>query len=264
MHTPGIKSTSLLGKHPNSGFSLLEILLVISLIAVLFTMALPNLGFISTTEAAQKLGTLSGDIRAAYDMAVLHQRPHRLAFHFASGDYWLETTDREDFRLGAEGIDRDLSPEELEERVEYFEEDFEQYEELAGEEVEDIENEVTIPPVSPVVKAKERLQPAKWQKVEDAEWSKRSLGPYYAVLAMQAEHHIRRLTLDEFGDRGFAYLYFFPSGYVERAVIYIGEPNAGLEDLDNPPYTLVTEPYEGIANVDSGYREVDIFDDRQR
>lgn len=247
-----------------AGFTIIELLIVITLMAGIFAVAMPNLTFISTSEAAQKLGTLSGDIRAAYDMAVLHQRPHRLVFEFESGDYWLETTERQDFFLGKEGLDRDLSPRDIEERIEYFEEDFEIFEELAGEEVEDIDNEVTIPPTSPVVQAKERLKPVKWTKVEDAEWSRRSIGPYFSVLAMQAEHHARRITLDEFVDEAFGHLYFFPNGYVERAVIYVGSADRGLEDPDDPPYTITTEPYEGVATVESGYREVDIFAEQRR
>jgi type II secretory pathway pseudopilin PulG len=254
-----------LGTGRQNGFSIIELLLVIATIGLLFAVTAPNLTILSSTEAAQKINTLAGDIRAAYDMAILHRRPHRLVFHFATGEYWLETTDRQDFFLAAEGMERDLSPEELKEREEIFKEDFQLYVDLAGREVEDIENETVIPPISPLLAAKEQLQPPSWRRVEDSEWSRRTLGPYFVVQGMQAEHHMRKITLEEFGDRAFAYLYFFPRGYVERAVIYLA-PSAGGRDIDEsePPYTITTEPFEGVAKVESGYREVDIFEDRPR
>ena len=98
-----------------AGFSLIEIILVIAIMGMIYAVALPNLGIISQTESAQKISDLNGDIRAAFDMAVLNGKPYRLAFHFPSGDYWLETTDREHFFLGDAKLERDLSPEEVEE-----------------------------------------------------------------------------------------------------------------------------------------------------
>lgn len=246
------------------GFSLIELLLVIATIGLLFVLAMPNMNIISSTEAAQKLGTLAGDIRSAFDMAVLHRRPHRLVFHFASGDYWLETTDRQDFFLGNEKMTRDLSPEELKDQIEIFNTEFEEYVELAGIEVEDHENERTIPPSSPLLKARERLKPVEWRRVQDTEWTRRSLGPHFVVMAMQAEHHERKITLEEFQDEAFAYLYFFPRGYVERAVIYIAPAGWNAGDDEQLPYTITTDPYEGIAHVESGYHEVDILEASRR
>ena len=79
-----------------SGFSLIEIILVIAVMGSVFAMIIPNLGVIGTSEAAGKLSTLSGDIRSAYDLAVLNKKPYRMVFQFHSGDYWLESTDRQD------------------------------------------------------------------------------------------------------------------------------------------------------------------------
>ncbi|MFW7380534.1 MAG: pilus assembly FimT family protein [Oligoflexus sp.] len=252
-------------KTQQQGFSLIELLLVIATIGMIFVLAVPNMNILSSTEAAQKMGTLTGDIRAAFDMAVLHRRPHRLVFHFATGDYWLETTDRRDFFLGTEAIDRDLSPEELKDQIVLFKDQFEEFVELAGIEVDDIENDRTIPPTSPVLKAKERLQPVEWRRVEDAEWSQRSLGPHFVIQSMQAEHHREKITLEEFEDRAFAYLYFLPHGYVERAVIYVAPSDGnGRVDPAELPYTITTDPYGGIAQIETGYLEVDIRETAQR
>jgi hypothetical protein len=112
--------------------------------------------------------------------------------------------------------------------------------------------------------AKSKLAPVVWQAVEDAEWTVRHLGPQFTVRSMQAEHHGRLQTFEELGKEGFAYLYFFPQGYVERAVIHIAPMDAQDKDrYDERTYTLSTEPYEGLAEISSGFREVDLSRDEK-
>jgi general secretion pathway protein H len=246
------------------GFSLMEMIIVIALAALMFVVAAPSFTLTEETEASQKLGALAGDIRAAYDTTVLTRKPHRLVFAFGSGDYWLESTDRDDFYMGDEKLDRDPTPEEIKDRKAVFEEEFEQYKLLAGKEVEDSEEERVIKPTSPLLAAKDKLAPVEWKAVEDAEWSVRKLGPQFAVRSMQAEHHGRLQTREELGDEAYAYLYFFPQGYVERAVIHIAPADPDDKTrYDERTYTLVTEPYEGMAEISSGFKEVDITRDEK-
>jgi len=246
------------------GFSLMEMIVVISLAAIMFVVVAPNFTITEETEAEQKLAALAGDIRAAYDTTVLLRKPHRLVFAFGSGDYWLESTDRQDYYMGDEKLDRDPTPEEIKDRLAIFEEEFEQYKLLAGKEVEDPEAEQVVKPTSPLMTAKSKLAPVEWKAVEDAEWTVRHLGPQFTVRSMQAEHHGRLQTFEELGKEGFAYLYFFPQGYVERAVIHIAPVD--VEDksrYDERTYTLITEPYEGLAEISSGFREVDLSRDEK-
>lgn len=247
-----------------AGFSLIEVIVVMALAALIFVVAAPSFTISEQTEATQKLGALAGDIRAAYDTTVLTRKPHRLVFSFGSGDYWLESTERDDFYMGDEKMDRDPTPEEIKDKIAAFEEEFEQYKLLAGKDVEDAENEKVVKPTSPLLAAKAKLSPAVWTAVEDAEWTVRHLGPQFGVRSMQAEHHGRLQTYEELGKEGFAYLYFFPQGYVERAVIHIAP--ADVDDkskFDERTYTLTTEPYEGLAETTSGYKEVDITRDEK-
>ena len=248
-----------------SGFSLIEVIIVIALMGTVFIMIIPNLGIISTSEAAGKLSNLSGDIRSAYDLSVLNKKPYRMVFEFNSGDYWLESTERTDVYISPESMERELSQEEVEEREEIMNDELEEYTELAGKEVNDDEEETVIPPTSPLLQVYDKLRPPKWTKVEDLEWRGRSLGPYYAIQDMQTEHHSRLVRLSEYQDQAKAYMYFFPHGYVERAVIHIGSKLGDYEiDSNELPYTVTTRPYEGLADIESGYIEVDIFEDKER
>lgn len=253
MRIPEIK------KSLQAGFTLIEVMLVIALMAVIFVLVIPNFNIVPSTEASSKINGLSGDIRAAYDMAVLHRKPHRLAFEFKTGDYWLESTERLDFQIGDNAQDRDLSPDELKEASAVFEEDFKEYLDLAGKEVKDADAEITIPPTSPLLAARKLLSPVEWRAVEDAEWQKRSLGPSFMIRAMQAEHHKSLQTYEDLKDDGYAYLYFFPEGYVQRAVIYVAPTDEDDKaKWDQQTYTVRTRSWEGLADVEGGYKEVDI------
>ena len=90
------------------GFTLLEILLVIALIAVMYSAGAPLLSNL-TAEIETRFGTLSSDIRSAYDLSVLSGKPYRMVFDFDKGEYWLEETDQRNFFLGDRKLDRDLT-----------------------------------------------------------------------------------------------------------------------------------------------------------
>jgi general secretion pathway protein H len=243
------------------GFTIIELIMVIALIGLLFVMAAPNLSILSSTEAAQKIGTLAADIRGAYDMAVLHRRPHRLVFQLATGQYWLETTDQQNFRLAANAQGYDLSSEQVKEEQALFDEKFEEYKEKAGREVQLPDKDEVITPTSPLINAQSKLRPSKWRRIEDSEWGRRSIGPQFSIGGIQAEHHDSLISFTEVDEDSVAHIYFFPQGYVERAVIYVTPAGMDMESALDKAYTIVTRPFEGVADVSSGYQEVDIFDD---
>jgi len=258
LHTPRHQQSN--NKSTRSaGFTLIEIIIVISIVAVAYAVAIPQFSLVTGTNVAEKLGMLSGDIRSAYDMAVLRGKPHRLVFVLATGQYWLEEADRQNVFMGDEMIQHDPTEEEAKLQLEEFDERFKEYETLAGQESKDAETGEAIPPSSPVLVAKERLKPAKWTRVENIEWKSRDLGPELIFKAFQAEHHEQPQTFDELGIKARAFLYFFPSGYAEKAYMHIGYAEGRMKiDEDKKGYTVRIKPYEGIAEVESGYEEVDL------
>jgi hypothetical protein len=56
-------------------------------------------------------------------------------------------------------------------------------------------------------------------------------------------------------------IYFFPSGYVEKAVVYIEEDIAENTDNPKPPFTIYTNSYEGSAVVEYGFKEINVTED---
>lgn len=242
--------------------SLIEIVVVVGLMAFVYTVAIPQFSLRTGTEAINKVNRIASDIRNAYDLAVLSNKPYRLVFKLSTGEYWLEEADREFFYLGDEKMNHDLTEDEEKEQQLEFEQSFEEYVDLAGLPVKDPENDTEIKPTSPVVEAKDQLRKPKWTPVENMEWGRRTIGPYLMIQDMQAEHHGQKQSAMDLGPEGRGMIYIFPKGYVERAVLHIVyTADEGVPDESQPGYTVITNPYEGTADVTSGYEEVDVHQD---
>jgi len=245
-----------------SGFSLIEVIVVLALMAFVYAVAIPQMNIHTGAEVSTKLNGLAGDVRSAYDLSVLTGKTYRMVFVLNSGDYWLEEADRSEVFLGSDKVDRDPTAEEEKEAQAEFDTKFAEYTELAGQAVADPDSDKEIPPVSPVILAKSKLRKPVWKKVENAEWGNRTLGPVLMISDMQAEHHGHKQELSELGPDGRAMIYFFPGGEVERAVIHIAyKKDDMVVDDSQEPYTLTTNPWEGTAEVVPGKVEVDVHED---
>ena len=277
----------------NRGFTLIEIIVVVAIMVVFYTYGMPKFNSLSGTEATTKVNRLAADIRSAYDLAVLSNRPYRIVFMVLSGDYYLETADgqsiggavgglveslgldaatvsldmaafnRMPFFLADEKKDRDLSIKGEKDLQTEFDATFDEYKDLAGSAVEDNENDRVLNPRTPLMSAKEWLRPPRWNKVNSAEWGKsRSIGSYMAIKDIQIEHQDSRQSLHGSTDADRVMLYFFPRGYVERACIHIGV-RRGESDIEEneKQYTIITHPYLGTAEVRAGYEEVNLLDE---
>lgn len=98
-----------LGHRDQSGFTLIEILVVVGLIAMVMAFAVPQAGMalkINITNSTRELATT---IRSMHDEAVLKGGVYRLALDIERGQYWVESGDR-DFLM------RSQEQEELERR----------------------------------------------------------------------------------------------------------------------------------------------------
>ena len=248
----------------NQGFSLIELVIVIALIAFAYTVALPNLGIRSESEVALKLNTLAGDVRNAFDLSVLTGKHYRLVFMLASGDYWLEEASQPEFFLGSDRVDRDPTEAEEKDAQVAFEQRMREYVDAAGQVITDATGDEQITPTSPVVEAQSRLQKAQWTRVSNSEWGNRSLGPDLIIKEMQSEHHGRRQDFSELGDQARGMIYFFPQGYVEKAVLYLYyRKDDFVPDEGKEPYTFVTFPFEGVAEVNNGRLEINVHEDQR-
>lgn len=84
------------------GFTLLEILVVIGLIALVMAAAIPSLGVglkVNINTSARELATT---IRSVYDEAALTGTVYRLAIDVEKGEYWAEVGTKDFLLLSAE------------------------------------------------------------------------------------------------------------------------------------------------------------------
>lgn len=243
----------------DGGFTLIEIILVLAIIVFVYSIAIPQFSLKQESEASTRITRLMGDLRNAYDLAVLSGKTYRIVFMLLSGDYWLEEADRKEVYLGDEKLGRDPTEQEEKEQQEIFEEKFKEYESMAGETYRDPETDEEITPTSPVIEAKDKLKPVEWQKVEDLEWKDRGLGSYIIIQDMQAEHHGEKQTFEELGAEARAFVHVFSRGYLEKAVFHIAYRIGDYQiDTEKAPYTITTESFAGTAKMLPGYEEVDL------
>jgi len=241
----------------NSGVTLIEIVIVVSLMAFMLVVMSPNIHLSTANEVASKLGRLSSDIRAVYDTAVMSGKTHRMGFDLGSGSYWLEATESDQVHLGETSGEAEMSPKEEDAKNERFEMEFKSYIDLAGSPIRNPSGEKEIPPDSPVVRAKDKLKGPKWKVIENAEWSKRELGDVLLFLDIKALHHEKKIDFPGKASEAIAYIYFFPSGYIEPAFIHVGYTNSdGNYDESKSPYTVKIHSLEGFAEIVDGYEEV--------
>ncbi len=242
--------------------TMIEIAVVIGLIAFLYTIVAPQFSLKSGSEVATKVQRVADDIRSAFDMAVLNNKTYRMSFVLATGEYWLEEADREVDELGDGKGGRDPTAEDVKARDEEFDARTKEFESLIGDAIKDDDgNPIIGSNTSPILKNRAAARGPKWTRIESLEWHERSVGPYLLIAEMQAEHHDQKQVLGDLGETGRAFIYFFPAGYVEKSFITIAfKKDKMVVDEEQKPYTIVTRPFLGTAEVISGGAEIDVHD----
>ena len=208
--------------HPRqSAYTLLEIMIVISIIAFAYTVALPNLGSSSQTDIANSLNRFGLNIRTAIDTTILSGRPHRLVFELVSGKYWLETpeSDVAEWNLGKQ-VREDPTEFEEKDQQERFKEKFEMYSEFLPEEQRDPKTDKIISSTSPVIKAKEKLSPTVWRMIKNSEWGVKKLHEDLIISSIKAEHHLEKISIeDNSSEKLRAFVYIRADGNIEETII---------------------------------------------
>ncbi len=228
-----------------SGFTLIELMIAIAIVAVLFGAVTISVGAMLGTKARKSAGELSATIRSLYDTAALTGKTCRLVISMPPArvedgetKYWAECAS------GSLTARKDRDEELREER--------------RRQELE--EREGGKKPQRPVAKAfgaysddeptltdllsqeKERVaDAAKYGAYTSPEIESRTL-PSGVTLSVWTRHQ-RGVVKD-----GTAYLYFFPQGYTERAMVFVKQGTNA--------WTLTVSPLTGKTAIASEELEV--------
>ena len=196
-----------------AGFTLIELGVVLAIVMLLVVVGIATMQGIRKADISTSAAKISASIRYLYDLAAINNRTYRLVFDFESSSYWGEQIDLSQ-TCGTAVLPSD------EERKFGSDEPT-----IGGSEVSD--------------------SPTGGQgKLKDNLLSKRELPKGIRFMGVMTTHQ------DELTEDGTAEVYFFPSGYVERAFIYL--------ERDGEVYTIETLPLRGVGVVHS--KELDLRD----
>jgi general secretion pathway protein H len=193
------------------GFTLVELIVVVGIIALLAGLAAPALGSLTGANARESAGRLAGGMRHLFDTAALRHATCRLALEPASRSWWAECAD------GAATVERDA-------RVRQDEE------ELASR-FADEKNAET----------RRLLAKTKFGAFSDRLLGKSELPGRTGFGKIHVEGR-------DDSDTGVAYVYFFPGGQAQRAIVPVVD--------GRNVYSIVVEPFTGRARVVNGLVEV--------
>lgn len=211
-----------------AGLTLIELVIVVSLLALMVTIVIPSVANITGTNLRSTAAEVAGAIRFTYDLAARKNVPFRLVFDLDEQAYWVESAS-EKYLLDVEktGVSEgrlDKEQEQAKERERSRR--FVNRSYIEGGEM--------------------------WQPKGKPSFSSFA-GAYTKKKALPADIVFQDVWVAHQDDRvtaGQAYLYCFPTGMTERAVVHIGDD---AEDT----YTLVVEALTGLVKVYPEYVEAE-------
>jgi general secretion pathway protein H len=211
-----------------AGFTLIELVIVVALLALVVTIVVPSIVNIIGANLRATVAEVAGAIRFTYDLAARKNVPFRLVFDLDEQAYWVESSSEKYlFDREKTGVSEGRLSEEAEQEKE------------RGRSRRFINRGY--------IEGGEMWQPKGKPSFSDfvgRYTKKKSLPEDIVFLDVWVAHQNDRVTA------GRAYLYCFPTGMTERAVIHIGDDT---EDT----YTLVVKALTGLVKIHPEYIEVE-------
>jgi general secretion pathway protein H len=220
----------------DKGLTLLEILVVTAIMGALMSAALVSARNIGRSSLRSQAFQMSAAIRYCYDRAVTTNGYYRLVLDFDNNKYWAERSDervllgRQKEKSPGKGVALDVDALEKERDGKVAEEEAEMRSRGQG--------------LGIALEPPPRAKRAKFASFTDA-----AIQPVVLKRARLMDAYTPRQQ--EPYKKGKAYLYFFPDGHTERALIH-------LADQDGEQFfTLRVSPLTGQVTVHTGEETVD-------
>jgi general secretion pathway protein H len=230
----------------DGGFTLLEMMFVLGLVGLLSASVVTGFRSFAKSELRGSASKLAGAIRYLFDRASTTGKIHRLVFDFEAGKYWAEVSD-DRFFMPRERETEESRQRETEEEAERLRQ--QQEAEARGTPMPDSEEELIDP---------SRYQPTEWKP-------KRARFEMFAEQALKTVEMRNAKLAGLFTPRyaqpvatGKGYLYFFPLGQTEPAIVHVSDPEG------DSFFSLLVHPLNGRVQVQAGYvapRVEEQFDD---
>jgi general secretion pathway protein H len=220
----------------------MEVLIVIVIIAMVTVMAVMGLRSFAKTDLRNTASRMAGAVRYLFDRASTTGKVHRLVIDFDQRKYWAEVSD-DPFIFAGGGKETEESRQRLAEKIAKEEEAAKQ----AAEKEAFFGNAIPSKYLPKPFIAKR----AKFGTFREMAVKAVALKPNVVV------NDIYTPRLDQPVGTGRGYLYFFPLGMTEAAIIHLSDPKKETF------YSLIVHPLNGRVNVKSSFVEVtgEQFDD---
>jgi general secretion pathway protein H len=219
-------------RRAQSGFTLIEILVVLCIVGVLGALSVRGLRSLARSDLRASVSHLSGAIRYLFDRASTTGQYHRLVIDIESGRYWAEVSDDMFY------LPRDPETESSAKKLAALEAELDE-KDARRKEMAAASGDVDMSKVLPM-----DFRP---KKARFGAFKESNLKP---VTMKNTE------VMDVFTPRvadpvtkGRAYIYFFPLGQTEPAIIHLSDPQEKMI------FSLVVHPITGRVRIYNSYIE---------
>ncbi len=230
-----------MNRKAQSGFTLIEIIVVLAIVALITSLGVKGFRSLARSDLRASATNLAGAMRFLFDRASTTGKVHRLVFDFENGRYWAEQSDDRFF------IPRDAESPEAARRREEMEaqEDEERRkkeEERAAALAAQADNSGSSSGSSSSFDlSKLEIGEFKPRRARVAAFKEVALKPVTLKKAVFRSVYTPRLT--EAVTSGRAYMYFFPLGQTEPAIVTLSDPSG------ETVFSLVAHPITGRVKV---------------
>ena len=219
-----------------SGFTLVEILIVVAIAAVLAGLSMKGLRSLRKADLREASAELSGAMRYLFDRASTTGKIHRLVIDMETHMYWAEVSD-DRFFIPREETEQDMRKREEKEAGE--DEEQAKKQERAAREAESGKGPAAN---SSFDLSKLEVGDFRPKRARFASFKDLALKPVKLKKAKVRSVYTPRVT-DPISS-GRAYVYFFPLGQTEAAIITLTDP-----DSEDTIYSLVAHPITGRVRI---------------
>lgn len=219
-------------RRAHSGFTLIEILVVLAIVGILAGLSIRGLRSLARSDLRASVSHVSGAIRYLFNRASTTGQYHRLVIDIDAGRYWAEVSDDMFY------LPRDPETESSVKKLAALEADLDE-KDARRKEMAVAAGDVDMSKVLPM-----DFRP---KKARFGAFKESNLKPVTLKNTVVMDVFTPRVA--DPVTKGRAYVYFFPLGQTEPAVIHLSDPT------QQTIYSLVVHPITGRVRIYNSYIE---------
>jgi prepilin-type N-terminal cleavage/methylation domain-containing protein len=233
------------------GFSMLELIIVLSIIAAIGVLLLPNMNLSFGSRLNHSTRLLVQFLKATYDETNRSYKVHRVVFDFKEQSYWTERLENEGpfRRFEMSSQESSLRDDQEKNMLKNLQEKRDNLlsEQSSSESSSTVTFDLTL-------SEEDVLSPDNWALVKTSNLGKRKLDRTLVFLKLKTQGMNEPISYTKDAPALKGYLYFFPQGFTSKAYIQLGlKPTEDKSQAVGA--TLFLSPFTGTTFVKRGFHE---------